>query len=142
MSPIKFSDTTPQAHIYFFAETAYLTYLCGKQQSMKRIRLTKDEKHVLLHVRDHGEEQPPTISPAVFRFCLSTLQEKGLLFFRNNYNEVIIAKLTIKGEAYLEQNPKLRNPVDWLEIIKLVFLGLTAVASIVALFVACRSLIQ
>lgn len=105
---------------------------------MKRIRLTKDEKYILLHVRDHGEEQPPTISPAVFRLCLSTLQEKGLVMFRNNYNEVIIAKLTIKGEAYLEQNPKLRNPIDWLEIIKLVFLGLTAAASIVALFVACR----
>lgn len=105
---------------------------------MKRIRLTKDEKYVLLHVRDHGEEQPPTISPAVFHLCLSTLLEKGLVMFRDNYGEVIAAKLTIKGEAYLEQNPKLRNPIYWLEIIKLVFLGLTAAASIVALFVACR----
>ncbi len=74
----------------------------------------------------------------MFHLCLSTLQEKGLVMFRNNYNEVIIAKLSIKGEAYLEQNPKLRNPIDWLEIIKLVFLGLTSAASIVALFVACR----
>ena len=105
---------------------------------MKRIRLTKDEKYVLLHVRDHGEEQPPKISPVVFLYSLATLQEKGLVMFRDNYGEAIAANLPIKGEAYLEQNPKLRNPIDWLEIIKLVFLGLTAAASIVALFVACR----
>ena len=80
---------------------------------MERIRLTRDEKSVFLHVNKHGEKNPMNITPVMFIYCLSTLKEKGLVEFKSNYDEVFGARLTIKGRAYIEQNPKLTNPIDW-----------------------------
>ena len=84
---------------------------------MERIKLTKTEKQVLLHVKRYGEQQPKAVTPVMFHYCLSTLQEKGLVDFRANYDEILLARLTIKGSAYIEQNPKLKNPVNWRIII-------------------------
>lgn len=105
---------------------------------MERIRLSKAEKQVFLHVKEHGEEQPRSITPVMFLYCLSTLREKGLMEFRADYDEVVRAGLTIKGAAYIEQNPKLTNPVDWKGIITLALAAMTAIATTAALFVACR----
>lgn len=80
---------------------------------MERIRLTRDEKAVFLHVHEHGEKKPMRITPVMFIYCLSTLKEKGLVDFKSNYDEVLGARLTIKGRAYIEQNPKLTNTIDW-----------------------------
>lgn len=99
---------------------------------MERIRLTRYEKQVLLHVREHGEKQPRTISPLVFLHTLTTLQDKGLVKFRSDYNEVFSASLTVKGAVYLEVNPKLRNPVDWKWIILAVLSGITAISTALA----------
>lgn len=35
---------------------------------------------------------------------------------RTNYDEVVDAKLTAKGRAYLSQNPHLWNPVNWTKV--------------------------
>lgn len=72
----------------------------------------------------------------MFPYCLSTLREKELIEFKTNYDEVVKAGLTIRG-AYIEQNPKLANPVGWKGIITLALTALTAIATTATLFVAC-----
>lgn len=105
---------------------------------MERIRLSKVEKQVFLHVKEHGEKQPQSITLVMFQYYLSTLREKGLIEFKTNYDEVVKAGLTIKGAAYMEQNPKLANPVGWKGIITLALAAMTAIATTAALFVVCR----
>ena len=104
---------------------------------MERIKLTKEEKQVFLHVEKYGEEQPKCISPVMFHYYLSTLQEKGMVVFVSNYDKIIKAHLTIKGVAYHEQNPLLKNPIDWKSIIILITTIVTSIATTLALFVAC-----
>ncbi len=105
---------------------------------MERIHLTKAEKQVFRHIQGNGEKQPRNITPVMFHYCLSTLQEKGLVEFRANYDEVLAAGLTVKGTAYMEQNPQLKNPVDWKGIATLIMVSITAIATTLALFVACK----
>lgn len=45
-----------------------------------------------------------------------------------------VAGLTAAGEGYLEDNPHLRNPVDWKWVITM---GVAALAAVVAMLVAC-----
>ena len=104
---------------------------------MERIRLTRDEKAVFLHVHEHGEKKPMSITPVMFIYCLSTLKEKGLVDFKSNYDEVLGARLTIKGRAYIEQNPKLTNPIDWKWVITVLLTAITAFATTLALFISC-----
>ena len=106
---------------------------------MERIRLTKEEKHVLLHVSEYGEKQPRDTSLLVFLHSLSTLQEKQLVVFKANYDEVIRASLTVKGAAYLELNPKLKNPIDWKYIILAVLSAITAVSTAMTVYISCTN---
>ena len=41
----------------------------------------------------------------MFHYSLATLQEKGLVKFLANYDEILSAELTVKGVVYMEQNP-------------------------------------
>lgn len=91
--------------------------------------MTKTEKAVFYHVREHEEKQPRNISPQMFHYSLATLQEKGLVKFLANYEEILSAELTIKGIAYMEQNPALKNPVDWKGILSLAAAIITAIAT-------------
>ena len=104
---------------------------------MERIKLTRDEKTVLLHVEKNGGKQPRNITPVMFQYSLSTLREKGLVSFRSDYEKVISAGITLKGVAYMERNPKLKNPVDWKGIVTIASVVMTAIATTLALFVAC-----
>lgn len=104
---------------------------------MEKIHLSKTEKVVFRHVAEKGGKQPRDVSPVMFQYCLSTLEEKGLVCFRANYDEVLSAELTVKGAAYAEQNPGLRNPVDWKWIVTATLSAITALATTIALFVAC-----
>ena len=107
---------------------------------MERIKLTKDEKSVFRHVIKNGGKQPMELSPDVFIDSLSTLQEKGLVKCKFNYDEVLDAKLTVKGAVYLRRNPKLKNPIDWLTIIIAVSTAITAIAAVISIFVRCSFL--
>ena len=40
----------------------------------------------------------------MFHYSLATLQEKGLVKFLANYEEILSAELTVKGVAYMDQN--------------------------------------
>ena len=110
----------------------------SNQAKAMRIKLTKQEKRVLRHVVKFGKEQPRNITPIMFHFCLSTLSEKGLVEFHSNSNIILDAGLTLKGCAYMEENPKLRNPIDWKWIISIILSAIVAIATTLALFVACN----
>lgn len=101
---------------------------------MERIKLTKEEKEVLLHIEKYGKKQPRNITLVMFHYCLSTLEEKGLVDFKANYDKVLEAGLTVKGAVYLEQNPKLKNPIDWKWIILTILTSITAISTLLALF--------
>jgi hypothetical protein len=57
-----------------------------------------------------------------------------------NYNEIIDVKTSYIGVAYFAENPTLRNPIDWYRIITTASIIITALATALALFVACRAL--
>lgn len=80
---------------------------------MERIKLTKREKKVLRALQtDTFDSLSPEDKHAVF-----SLQSKGLV--RAYYCEggdVADARLSLKGECYMEQNPKLRNPFNWIRL--------------------------
>ena len=57
-----------------------------------------------------------------------------------NYNEIVDVKASYIGIAYYAENPTLRNPVDWYRVITAAAIVITAMATALALFVACRAL--
>ncbi len=79
---------------------------------MEKIRLSKREKALLRFLGDPANEWRDTPD---FRFAMYGLAEKGLAQCRRDERGgVVDARLTIHGKAYLETNPKLRNPFpDW-----------------------------
>lgn len=100
------------------------------QKDMERIKLTKREKKVLRALQtDTFDSLSPEDKHAVF-----SLQSKGLV--RAYYCEggdVADARLSLKGECYMEQNPKLRNPFNWLLFV-LVMILITLVNVIILIF--------
>lgn len=81
---------------------------------------------------------PRNITTNQYHHALSTLQEKGLIIFKSNYDQIEDAKTTIKGRAYIDSNPKLKNPIDWKWIITTILMAITAIATTFALFIACN----
>ncbi|MDR1369879.1 MAG: hypothetical protein LBJ72_07110, partial [Dysgonamonadaceae bacterium] len=65
---------------------------------------------------------------------------KGMIEATVNYNEIIDVKTSYIGVAYFAENPTLRNPIDWYRIITTASIIITALATALALFVACRAL--
>ncbi len=100
---------------------------------MKRIRLSDREKHVLrtLAVSDFGHLSDFDLS-AVCR-----LYDLGLVraVFEEGHTPVG-AILTPYGMSYIQDNPYLRNPVNWIVVCVVVGL-LTLAVSLAALFIAC-----
>ena len=45
---------------------------------------------------------PRNITINQYHHALSTLQEKGLVIFKSNYDQIEDAKTTIKGRAYID----------------------------------------
>ena len=106
---------------------------------MERIRLTKEEKKVLRHVMEKGCEQPRDLSPIIFQYSLASLQEKGMVTVRFDHEKAYSAKLSMKGKAYIEDNPSLKNPVPWKDILLITLSAVTAISTMLALFIACTS---
>ena len=70
--------------------------------------------------------------------AVRSLDNKGLV--RGVYTEgggMEAASLTNYCKAYLADNPKLRNPIDWKWIVTIILLALTAIATVATFFVAC-----
>ena len=91
-----------------------------------------------MSVKEQGARQPRNLSPMIFQYSLSTLREKGLLRFRaDNKDEAYFAELTLKGKAYIDSNPSLKNPIPWKDVALIVLSAITAVSTFIALFVSC-----
>ena len=59
--------------------------------------------------------KPEGMSDAMFNWSVTNLSKHGLIsviFLYDSY-KIFEWKLTLKGEAYLESNPKLYNPINW-----------------------------
>ena len=104
---------------------------------MKRIRLNSDEKKALRRIA-LGKGWTPDCMPADnYTDAVISLTEKKLTDSIVNYDTVEDVKLTVKGRAYLNNNPHLYNPIDWKWVVLALFTAMTAIATTVALFIAC-----
>ncbi len=84
----------------------------------------------------NGTGCPRSISATSYCYAVAVLVEKGLIeAMFNGPDEVLSTLISVKGKAYLEQNPRLINPIDWKWIVSTVLLALTAAATILALFI-------
>ena len=102
------------------------------------IYLNRIEKLLLKNINNGDFPMPRNITTNQYHHALSTLQEKGLVFFKSNYDQIEDAKTTIKGRAYINSNPKLKNPIDWKWIVTTILMAITAIATTLALFIACN----
>ena len=80
---------------------------------MEKIRLTRGEKRLLRFMNNPSNEGRDI--PKELRWPMWGLEQHGLAQFqRDERGGVVDARLTLHGKAYLETNPKLRNPFpDW-----------------------------
>ncbi len=104
---------------------------------MERTKLTKEEKKVMLLVASGGD-CPDSFPAHVFAGCVRSLERKGLV--KGAYVEgggVEAARLTSDGRVFLAENPKLRNPINWVRIIEF---AIPVIISIIALFISCSKL--
>ena len=96
---------------------------------MERIKLSKGEKRVLRTLSGLGYDALGEFDTAAIR----SLDRHGLV--QGAYIEghgVEDARLTTMGKAYLMDNPKLRNPIDWKWIAPI-----AAVAAIILFIIGC-----
>lgn len=66
-----------------------------------------------------------------------SLREKGFVKAMTNNEKVLGVELTAKGHSYMNCYPRLVNPVNWSKVAA-VGATITAIAAVVALFVACK----
>ncbi len=105
---------------------------------MERIRLTRNEK-VVLRLTAMGKSRPADYAAHLYVAAVRSLERQQLVkaVWAEETKEPIHAALTPYGEAYLAQNPALRNPINWVAIGAIA--GLLGFGmAIVALFVACN----
>ncbi|MBR5898822.1 MAG: hypothetical protein IKZ14_05075 [Muribaculaceae bacterium] len=103
---------------------------------MEKIYLDDFEKELFRNVCKGDISQPRNLSLNQFHYSLSTLQEKGLIIYKTEYDKIIDIKPTIKGLAYLDTYPRLPNPIDWRWITSIVLSAITTTT--LALFIACN----
>lgn len=107
---------------------------------MEKVRLSKNEKEVLRNVSLNVAHWPDGMEAGSLSFALSSLERKGFVrVARASGHEPVAAELTDLGIAYLENNPRLENPVDWKWIASITVGLIAAVAAVAALFIACSS---
>lgn len=105
---------------------------------MERIRLSEEEKKVLRELRRGNTDVPAGMCHYTYFDAVVSLTEKRLILSRTNYDEVIDTRLTPKGYAYMNGNPRLLNPVNW-TMVAAIAACMAAVAATLALFVSCLS---
>ena len=106
---------------------------------MEQIRLTKDEKKSLRYLSLGFVYPPDGMSEAAWNTSLRSLQRQGLAkvaFVEGR--KVEDAAITDDGKAHIEQNPTLRNPIDWAKISAIAAIS-SVVIAILALFISCFS---
>lgn len=118
-----------------------IEYLCKQNiATMERKRLSHEAKGVMFALRTHNIGTcPETMLQSAFNAGARELQSMGLaVCHEEEGGNVEIVRLTDYGKLYLESNPRLRNPIDWKWVITTTITAIAAIASSIALFVACK----
>lgn len=104
---------------------------------MERIKLSKNEKRLLRNIGAGLDYWPDNISDQQISHSLASLENKGLILVAWSSGMYPVAsELTDFGRVYLDSNPYLFNPVDWVKIGALAAI-ISALAMIAGLFIAC-----
>lgn len=106
---------------------------------MEWIRLTKNEKRLLRNIALGLSYFPEGMGAASVSACADALERDGLI--RGAWasgHELVDATLTSHGAMYLQENPHLRNPIEWSKVAAIAAI-LGAVAVIAGLLIACRN---
>ena len=104
---------------------------------MERIKLTKREKNVLRLLRDGNSEALSEFdAPSVENLARLSLVRRASVEGADFGD----ARLTNMGKEYFNDNPRLRNPINWDRVIQAAIAVGTLIAAIAALF-ACAKLI-
>lgn len=103
---------------------------------MERIKLSKREKHVLMSVRNGwtrglGELDRPAIESLRARGLV-----KGIFTEQGDPLRIDLSEL---GKAYLFENPRLRNPINW-SAFAAIAAAISSVGVILGLIIACVKL--
>lgn len=106
-----------------------------------RIKLTKQEKQIMKRLQQGVADKPENMSDAMFRWSVTNLSNHLLISVLYFENSIPKWEFTLKGKAYLESNPRLRNPIDWKWIISIILSAIVAIATTLALFVACTKFV-
>lgn len=107
---------------------------------MERIRLTRDEKKVFRLLIKRDIRVPEGMTVERHYLAALSLKEKGLVNTEDGLRGIKTGSPTLKGSAYLKENPKLRNPLPVDEIIRVVTV-IGAFAAVAALIVGCCRLL-
>lgn len=99
---------------------------------MQRIALSRQEKQVLRNTAIGYPYLPKGLSGEQYTDAVISLTEKRLIRSTINYDEVVSASLTTKGKSYMQNNPHLRNPVNW-TVLTAVSTAITALAAVATL---------
>lgn len=81
------------------------------------------------------------MSDEVYLYTFIQLREKGLVSGHSVFGKVKDASMTDKGLAYMNVNPKLRNPFPWKLILDVATI-VAAISATAALFVGCARLLK
>ena len=103
---------------------------------MRRIYLSRWEKRVLRHLLFGRNGKPEGMDDIAYIAAVIDLDKKGLIKARLNFEEVLEARVTLRGRAYYMYNPLLLNPVNWSQVAAFAAI-VAAGAAIAALFVSC-----
>lgn len=106
---------------------------------MERIRLSRAEKKILRLLSIKEQKRPDMFPEHEYNPALRSLEKKNLVnVVRVDGGIVWHVSLTFEGKMYLTENPNLYNPIRW----ELIFSIITAICSVVALFVGCTALLS
>lgn len=102
---------------------------------MERIKLTKTEKQVLRELHRGNDSIPCGVDNFSYFGAVMSLSQKGLVKAETDFENVVDAKLTAKGYAYMTLNPRLLNPMDWIPDLVLVLSIMAAITSVSCLLI-------
>ena len=105
---------------------------------MERIKLSKKEKALLRNIASGVSYPPDNMSIEVISCTASFLERRGLIVVVwASGHEFVSARLTKYGIAYLQENPKLNNPINWYQIITTIIQVGILIATTAAIFTGC-----
>lgn len=79
---------------------------------MDWIKLNRTEKQLMICLRNEIDYRK-ILPPREFEAAVYSLEDKGLVNPVKDKGGIRAVFLTDKGRAYLVENPKLKNPVDY-----------------------------